>query len=105
MIELEGLSRALSRLNTLSPTEHELQHLDAIRAATAACKRPLKEFLEKIAKFDSSLGTWDAKEKRFRGVGRRIQFSLALEEDVKELRATLMSHSSTINMLLLGQVL
>ena len=80
-------------------------HLEAIRATASACKRPLEDFLSKIQKYDKSLGSWDAKEKRFRGVGRRVQFNLALEEDVKELRATLTNHASTINILLLTQVL
>lgn len=78
--------------------------LDATRAAATACKRLLEVFLEKVSKFDKRLGISGVKEKRFKGIGRRIQFSLALKE-VTELRVTLAGHVSTINMLLLIQTL
>ncbi len=105
IIELESLERALSRLYTLKPTHHELVHLDAIRAAATACKRPLESFLAKIEKFDKRLGTRKTNDNKFKGAGRRIQFNTACEEDVKELRTTLASHVLTINTLLMTQML
>ena len=105
IIELESLERALSRLYTLKPAEHELVHLEAIRAAASACKRPLESFLPKIEKFEKHLGTGKAKKNSFKGAGRRVQFNVASEEDVKELRITLASHVLTINTLLMTQVL
>ena len=105
IIELGTLERTLSRLYELKPGRHELKHLDAIRAVATACKRPLEDFVERVSKFDKSLGTWDAKEKRFRGIGRRVQFNVAFEKEVKDLRVTLTSHVSTINMLLMTQTL
>ncbi len=44
-------------------------------------------------------------KKRFKGIGRRVKFSLALDREVAELRATLAGHVSTINMLLLIQTM
>ena len=105
IIELESLERALSRLYTLKPAEHELVHLEAIRAAASACKRPLEDFLAKIEKFEKRLGTEKAKENHYKGAGRRIQFNVAFDEDVKELRATLASHVLTIITLLMTQLL
>ena len=105
IIELESLERALSRLYTLKPAEHELVHLDAIRAAATTCKRPLESFLAKIEKFEKRLGVQNAKDNQFKGAGRRIQFNVAFEEDVKELRTTLASHVLTINTLLTTQLL
>ena len=105
IIELESLERALSRLYTLKPAECKLVHLEAIRAAASACKRPLESFLAKIEKFDKRLGTQNAKNSQFKGAGRRIQFNVAYEEDVKELRTTLASHVSKINLLLMTQIL
>ncbi|KAG8529662.1 uncharacterized protein KY384_005143 [Bacidia gigantensis] len=105
LVELETLSRALTRLNTLKPTEHDLVHLDAVRAAVAACKRPLEDFLKKLSTYDKALGVQNAEDTGLKGVKSRLRFSLTLDEDVKELRATLTSHASTINMLLLGQIL
>lgn len=95
----------MSRLYELKPTKHELTHLEAIRAAATACRRPLETFLDRISKFERTLGTWDAKERRFRGVGRRIQFNVAFENEVKELRTTLAGHVLTINTLLATQTL
>ena len=99
------MGRALSKVYEVKPAEDGAALLDATRAAATACKRPLEDFLEKVSKFDKSLGTWDAKEKRFKGIGRRVQFSLALDKEVAELRAALAGHVSTINMLLLIQTL
>ena len=104
-IELESLERALSRLHTLKPVQHELVHLEAIRAAASACKRPLENFLTKLEKFEKRLDTGKAKENRYKGAGRRIQFNVAFDEDVKELRATLASHVLTIITLLMTQLL
>lgn len=85
IIELESLERALSRLYSLKPAEHELVHLEAIRAAASACKRSLQSFLARIEKFEKRLGTGNAKGNGYKGAGRRIQFNVAFEEDVKEL--------------------
>ena len=46
-----------------------------------------------------------AKQKRYKGVAKRLEFNIRLDKDVKELRATLTNHASTINMLLLGQTM
>ncbi len=56
-VELESLEPALSLLYTLKPTNHELVHLEAIRAATTACERQLESFLAKLEKLDKRLGT------------------------------------------------
>ena len=105
IIELELLERTLSRLYTLKPAEHELVRLEAIRAAASACKRPLESFMKKLEKFEKRLGTGNEKANRIKGAGRRIQFNVAFEEDVKEFRSTLASHVSTINTLLMIQTL
>ena len=105
IIELESLERALSRLYTLKPAEHELVHLEAIRAAALACQRPLESFMEKIEKFEKPLGTGKEKHSSIKSAARRIQFNVAFEEDVKELRSKLASHKSTINTLLMAQML
>ena len=70
-----------------------------------ASKRPLEQFLERVSKFAKSLGTWDAKEKRFKGIDRRIRFNVAFEKEVRELRTMLTGHVSTISMLLITQML
>ena len=105
IVDLELLKTALSRLYDVEPGQHGLKHLESIRAAATACQRTLEAFLDRISKFDKTLGSWDAKEKRFRGIGRRIQFSVAFEKEVKELRTTLAGHVSTIMVLLATQIM
>ncbi|KIX06607.1 uncharacterized protein Z518_04583 [Rhinocladiella mackenziei CBS 650.93] len=73
LAELEALDRALKEIYTLRPAVHNLRRLDAIRAAAAACQRPLEEFLEKIKKFHSTLGSWGAKRRPVRSIGRSVQ--------------------------------
>ena len=101
IIQLELLERALSRLYTLNPAEHELVHLEAISAAAPA----FEGFLPKLKKFENRLGTGKAKGNRYKGAGRRIQFNVAFDEDVKELRDILASRVLTIITLLMTQVL
>lgn len=105
IVQLEALSRALSKLNDIRPAKHELRQLDAIRAVASACERQLESFLSKISKFESTLGVHNAKDKRYEGLGRRMQWNIALKDDVKELGDTLGSHVLTINMLLMSQTL
>ena len=102
-MELEALGRALSSLNEIKPAKRELHQLDAIRAVASACERQLEAFLSKIAKFERTLGAWDAKEKRYKGFGRRIQWNVSMKDDVKELRNTLGTQVLMINMLLMSQ--
>ena len=48
LIELEALNRGLQQLQTLQSAENELHHLDAIRAASFICRRPLEDFLARV---------------------------------------------------------
>ncbi|KAL8914321.1 MAG: hypothetical protein Q9171_001041 [Xanthocarpia ochracea] len=103
LIELEALDRALRKLQTLKPAKHELFQLTSIRATALACQRPLQDFLDKVSKFESNLGTFIAANNKWRGLPRRMQFRVMFKEDVKKLRSTLTSHVITINLLLTTQ--
>ncbi len=105
VVELETLGSALKCVNDIEDAEHGLKHLDTIRASAAACRRPLEAFLEKLKKFESTMSPWNAKKKRFQGLTRKVEYGMTLEEDIKELRASLAIHTATINMLLLTQTL
>ena len=74
-------------------------HLDAIRAAATAFTRPLERFLAKMETFEERLDVPDAKNTQFQGAGRRTQFNVASDGDVKELRTTLASYVLIINTL------
>ncbi|KFX90422.1 hypothetical protein O988_08209 [Pseudogymnoascus sp. VKM F-3808] len=103
ILELEALDRALCQLQTLQPSRHELLQLNSIRATALLCERPLQEFLDKISKFQPTLGTFATKDNRFRGFPRRMQWKMMYKDDVVELRSILGSHVSTINLLLMTQ--
>jgi hypothetical protein len=103
LIELEALERALHKLQTLRPAKHELFQLTSIRATALACQRLLQGFLDKISKFENSLGTFNFAKKRLKGLPRRMQFRIMFKEDVKQLRSALVSHVATINLLLMTQ--
>ncbi|TVY89992.1 hypothetical protein LAWI1_G005003, partial [Lachnellula willkommii] len=103
LLELEALDRALKQLHTLQPAKHELLQLNAIRAIALSCQLPLQEFLGKISKFEHRLGVTNARDQRFRGLHRRMQWRLAYKDDVKKLRSKLGSFFTTISLLLMTQ--
>ncbi|KAI0546234.1 hypothetical protein F4679DRAFT_598790 [Xylaria curta] len=90
LIELEALDRALRQLQVLTPTNHELIQLTSIRTTALACRRPLQDFLGRISKFESRLGSFSATNNKWDGLHRRLQSTLA-------------SHVATINHLLMTQ--
>ncbi|KAE8445214.1 hypothetical protein EG329_013586 [Mollisiaceae sp. DMI_Dod_QoI] len=103
LLELEALDRALQQLQDLRPSQHELLQLNSIRATALSCARPLQEFLDKIIKFESRLGTFALKNNRSKGFPRRMQWRMMYKDDVVELRTILGSHVATINLLLMTQ--
>jgi hypothetical protein len=103
LIELEALDRALKLLQCIKPAQHELRRLEGIRALASTCQRPLEEFLTKIEKFEEHLGSWNANNRRFSGLARRLQWSMKYKEEVKSLRAKLAPNVATITVLLVTQ--
>ncbi len=65
-MELEPLSRALSKLSDIRPAKHELRQLDAIRAVASACERQIESFLGKIWEFDRNFEVCDAQDNRYK---------------------------------------
>ncbi|KAL9615787.1 MAG: hypothetical protein Q9160_009261 [Pyrenula sp. 1 TL-2023] len=101
LVELEALDRALKQLFSIEPAEHEAKRLDAVRALAVTCQGPLEAFLEKIEKFEQSIGTWNVKQNGVRGLHRRLQWSMKYKDDVALLRSRLAPKISTITILLL----
>ena len=56
IIELKGLKHALQHLEALEPTEDNFRHVNAIRGMALACQLPLRDFMTKLEKYESSLG-------------------------------------------------
>lgn len=98
VIDLENLERILTQINELQPAEHNLTQLEPIRATIKACQLPLRDFLDKISKFEGLLGIWNFKGRSLNGIGRRIQWKVAYKSDVNELRATLAGHVNVLTL-------
>ncbi|KAF6220078.1 hypothetical protein HO133_003209 [Letharia lupina] len=55
VIELKGLKSILRHLETLKPTEDNVTHINAIRGMAVACQLPLRDFMLKLEKYESTL--------------------------------------------------
>lgn len=98
--ELDLLAQLLDQIDQqtskLKGAEHNIDQVELIQACCAACQHPLQKFLNKISKFEPSLGVWSKNGKTLKGVGRRIQWKVSYEDDVRELRTILMGHNVKI---------
>ena len=93
-LELDLLAQILDQIDRQAGNFEESDNqFELIRACCAACREPLQKFLHKISKFEPSLGVWAKDGKVVKGVGRQIQWKVAYEEDVRDLRAILMGHT------------
>lgn len=99
VIELKGLKNALRHLEGLEPTEDNARHVNAIRGMALACQLPLREFLTKLERFESSMGPF-ASGQPFRGAGRKAKWAVAVAGDVEKLRALIAAKVIGINLLL-----
>ena len=100
LLELDLLAQILDQIDgqarNLEHSDDSTNHFELIRACCSACQEPLQKFLDKISKFEPSLGVWATDGKAMKGVGRKIQWKVAYEEDVRELRAILMAYTVRI---------
>lgn len=103
LIELEALDRTLKSLERIEPAQHEQRQLDRIRALAWTCQLPLQEFLEKIEKFEDSLGSWN-KSRSFSTFTQRLRWSTKYKDEAKALRARLAPNLATIRILLTTQI-
>jgi len=102
-IELEALDRTMKSLEHIQVAQHGQKRLDAIRALALACQLPLQEFLEKIEKFDESLGPWNTKNRSFSAITQRLRWSAKYKDEARYLRARLAPNVATITVLLMTQ--
>jgi ubiquitin C len=103
LIELETLDRTLKSLEHIKVAQHGRRRLDGIRALASVCQLPLQEFLEKIEKFEDSLGPWNTNTRSFSGITQRLRWSMKYKDEAKALRAKLAPNLTTITVLLMAQ--
>ena len=99
VVELKGLKHALQHLQALEPTEDNLSHVNAIRGMALACQLPLRDFLTRLEKYESSLGPW-ADRTTYRGAGRKARWAVEFAAEVEKLRALVAAKQISINLLL-----
>jgi hypothetical protein len=102
LVELEALDRALKSLESVKVAQHGQRRLDGIRALALACQLPLQEFLEKIEKFEDSLGSWSSKSRSFSAITLRLHWSVKYKHEAEALRARLTPKITTITLLLMA---
>ena len=103
LIELEALDRTLKALENIKVAQHGKRRLDGIRALALACQLPLQEFLEKIEKFEESLGSWNTNNRSVLTIAHRLRWSMKYKDEAKALRARLAPNLATITVLLMTQ--
>ncbi|KAL9117662.1 MAG: hypothetical protein Q9187_005799 [Circinaria calcarea] len=99
VIELKGLKHALQHLETLECTEDNISHVNAIRGMALACQLPLRDFMKKLERYESSLGPWTDRT-AFRNAGRKARWAVSFGQEVEKLRALVAAKLININLLL-----
>ena len=99
IIELKALENVLRHLETLEPTEDNANHVNAVRGMALACQLPLRDFMVKIEKYESSLGPWSERT-AFGSAGRKAQWAISFAEEVEKIRALVAAKHISINLLL-----
>ena len=100
--ELESLQHALSQLDKLRLHGSYPRNFDSIKYAALSCRRPLKDFLRKIQKFDKSLGVW-SKRSKLQSVTDKLRWVCSHKDEIRRLQSYLNIHVGTINILLAEQ--
>ena len=101
LLELDLLAQILDQIDGQArklkdSDNNSTDQLELIRACCEACREPLQKFLDKISKFEPSLGVWATDGKAMKGAGRKIQWKVAYEDDVRELRVILIGYTVKI---------
>ena len=99
VIELKSLEHALKHLEVLEPTEDNIGHVNAIRGMSLACRLPLREFMEKLERYEPTLGPWSERTS-FRSASRKTRWAVSFGHEVERLRALVVAKLISINLLL-----
>lgn len=98
ILELNSLGNVLQHLAALEPTETTITHVNAIRRMALACQIPLKEFLDRIEKFEKPLGPFT--NARFKAVPAKARWAVLTSDELRKLRAVVAGKLASINALL-----
>ena len=99
VIELKSLENILRHLETLQPTENNVTQVNAIRGMALACQLPLRDFMVKLEKYESTLGPF-ADKKSLRAMARKSKWAVLFAEEVERLRAMVAAKNISLSLLL-----
>jgi hypothetical protein len=97
IIELKGLEAVLQLLEALEPTEDNISHVNAIRGMALACQFPLRDFLIRLEKYDSSMSPFG---KPLNGARHKAKWAISTTDEVERLRRLIAAKVVSINLLL-----
>ena len=93
--ELESLDKALKHVDRLKGAT-----ADSIKCAALMCRYPLEDFLNKVRRFDKSLGVGSISNS-VKSIGRKLQWGFVKKDEIARLRDYLSLHIGSLNMQLL----
>lgn len=97
--ELETLRKALAHLDSLQPSAPDSKIYDSIRFAALSCRQPLEDFLQKIRKYEKSLGLWRSGN-AVKAAKDKLEWTFGHKDAVDKLQKYLNVHLGTINLML-----
>ncbi|PSK33612.1 hypothetical protein B9Z65_7499 [Elsinoe australis] len=98
--ELNCLENVLIHLDRLScPNGRTSRTVDSLKFTALSCQQPLRQFLDRISKYDDALGVL-SRQSTVHTSARKLKWSLGLKEEVGKLQVYLSVQLGTINTLL-----
>ena len=98
-IELKSLKNILRHLERLEPTEDNVTQINAIRGMALACQLPLRDFMAKLEKYESTLGPF-ADKRSLQTMMGKSKWAVVFAEEVERLRAMVAAKNISLNLLL-----
>jgi hypothetical protein len=95
MLELEGLQRALDKIEHLQVSPERAENVNDLKVAALNCTFVLRDFRRKLDTYedlDRRKG-----QKLTRNVGKKIRWELMMKEDIQNLRRYLSMHVGSLN--------
>ena len=99
LLELDGLQRALDKIEHLQLDHDEQPEVNAVKVAALTCKYRLVDFAGKLKKYESlghvAKASSAEKTKAWR---LKLQWEFSMEAEVRNLRAYLIAHVGYLNL-------
>ena len=99
--ELSDLQKALNGIECLHVDQSQQAAANALKCAALNCQHALEEFYSKLTEYQSSFGNGSDTSRRFKVMGKKLQWGLSMAEEVTKLRVYIAAHVGSLNMRLL----